>query len=75
MRQAVDNGPPLSKIMIGTGLEMTDLVSSGPGGSEEANKNYLKRRATSFLRIFSTLYPLDRLPFLLVFYILILHSI
>jgi hypothetical protein len=27
-----DKGPPLSKIIIGTGLDMTDLVSSGPGG-------------------------------------------
>jgi hypothetical protein len=32
MLPAVDKGPPLSKIIIGTGLDMTDLVSSGPGG-------------------------------------------
>ncbi len=31
---AVGKGPPPSKIMIGTGLDMTDLVSSGPGCSE-----------------------------------------
>ncbi len=27
-----DKGPPLSKIIIGTGLDMADLVLSGPGG-------------------------------------------
>ena len=34
MLPAVDKGPPLSKIIIGTGLDMTDSVSSGPGGSK-----------------------------------------
>ncbi len=34
MRPAVDKGLLLSKIIIGTGLDTTDLVSSGPGGSE-----------------------------------------
>jgi len=63
MLQAVDKGPPLSKTLIGV---TTDLVSSGPGGSEAANKYYLKRHATSFLRIFFTLSSLDRLPLLLV---------
>jgi hypothetical protein len=62
MRLAVDKGPPLSKTLIGV---TTDLVSSGPGGSE-ANNNYLKRHAASFLRIFFTLSSLDRLPLLLV---------
>ncbi len=43
MLPAVDKGPPLSKIIIGTGLDMTDLVSSGPGGrGPEANNNFLK---------------------------------
>ena len=32
MLPAVDKGPPLGKIIIGTGLAMTDLVSSEPGG-------------------------------------------
>ena len=53
IRPAVDKGPPFSKIIIGTGLDTTDLVSSGLGGSEVANNSFLKRHATShsFLRI------------------------
>ncbi len=47
MLPAVDRGPPLSKIIIGTGLDMTDLVSSGRGRAAEANNNFLKRHATS----------------------------
>ncbi len=41
MLPAVDKGPPHSKIIIGTGLDMTDLMSSGPGGrGPEANNNF-----------------------------------
>ncbi len=61
---AVDKGPPLSKIIIGTDLDMTDLVSSGPGGrGPEANNDFLKRHATAHsVFAFSLYWP----PLLLV---------
>ncbi len=67
MLPAVDKGPPLSKIIIGTGLDMTDLVSSGPGGrGPEANNNFLKRHATSHSVFAFSLFSLDRPQLLLV---------